>query len=55
MKLTATELKELQVIDRVIAEGEKGETFTNEELAERLIPKIIATFEELEKLDPKKG
>lgn len=53
MKLTATELKELQVIDRVIAEGEKGETFTNEELAERLIPKIIATFEELEKLDPK--
>lgn len=52
MKLTATELKQLHVIDRVIAEGEKGETFSNEELAERLIPEIKATFQELAQQDP---
>lgn len=53
MKLTATELKKLAVIDRIIPEGEKGKTFSNKELAERLIPEIKATFGELEKLNPK--
>src|SRR5699024_1303438 len=32
MKLTAIELKKLDVIDRIILEEEKGKTFSNEEL-----------------------
>lgn len=53
MKLTATELKKLGVIDRIIPEGEKGKTFSNEELAEHLIPEIKAAFQKLEQKDPK--
>lgn len=44
MKLTAYELLELGVIDRVIPEGE----MTNEELAAYLVPEILAAFEQLE-------
>ena len=43
MKLTASELLELEVIDRVIPEGE----MSNEELAAYLIPEIITAFENL--------
>lgn len=48
MKLTAKDLKELEVIDRIIPEGENGEAFTNKELADRLIPEIKATFKTLQ-------
>lgn len=48
MKLTAHELKDLEVIDRVIPEGE----MTNEELANTLIPEIKATLAELAALSP---
>lgn len=43
MKLTAAELLELDVIDRVIPEGE----MSNEELAAYLIPEIITAFANL--------
>lgn len=48
MKLTAKDLKELEVIDRIIPEGENGEAFMNKELADRLIPEIKATFKTLQ-------
>jgi len=51
MKLTAKDLKELEVIDRIIPEGEKGEAFTNKKLANRLIPEIKATFKALQQQD----
>lgn len=44
MKLTARELKELEVIDRIIMEQEDGVELSNEELAARLIPEIKAAF-----------
>jgi acetyl-CoA carboxylase carboxyl transferase subunit alpha len=47
MKLTAKDLKELQVVDRVIAEGDEEGPFTNEELAARLLPEIKTKFKEL--------
>lgn len=53
MKLTATELKKLGVIDRIISEGENGKTFNNEELAKHLIPEIKTAFEKLENQDSK--
>lgn len=48
MKLTATELKDLEVIDRVISEGEMN----NEQLAAYLIPEIKAAFAELKTFTP---
>jgi acetyl-CoA carboxylase carboxyl transferase subunit alpha len=49
MKLTAPELKELEVVDRVIAEGDEEGTYSNEELAQQLLPEIKATFKALQK------
>lgn len=48
MKLTATDLKDLEVIDRIIPEGD----LSNEELAGRLIPEIKDAFSNLLKQSP---
>ena len=48
MKLTATDLKDLEVIDRIIPEGD----LSNEELAGRLIPEIKGAFSNLLKQSP---
>jgi len=48
MKLTAEDLIELKVIERIIPEGE----MSNEELAERLIPEIKATLASLQEIEP---
>ncbi len=50
MKLTASELLELEVIDRIIAEGNEQGEYSIEELAERLVPQIKETLAELEKI-----
>ncbi len=47
MKLTAKELKKMDIIDRIIPEGDGNKEYTNEELAKRLIPEIKQKFEEL--------
>src|SRR5699024_1030854 len=52
MKLTAKELKELEVIDRIIAEGNGEKEYWTDELAARLIPEIKKAFEELSKQTP---
>lgn len=49
MKLTAAELKELEVVDRVIPEADEDGAFTNEELAEHLLPEIKSTLKKLGK------
>lgn len=54
MKLTAKELKELEVIDRIISEGDGKNTYSTEELTARLIPEIKEAFEELLKQTPEK-
>ena len=48
MKLTSADLKELEVIDRIIPEGE----MTNKEQAARLIPEIKDGFADLLKQSP---
>ncbi len=48
MRLTADDLKELEVVDRIIPEGEKS----NEEQAAVLIPEIKAAFAELLEQSP---
>lgn len=48
MRLTARELKELKIVDRVISEGDDGEVYSNHKLAERLIPEIKKAFIELQ-------
>lgn len=53
MKLTAHELKELEIIERIIPETDMHGTFSNEELLERLIPEIKAAFGKLGAMDPK--
>ena len=52
MKLTAPELKELGVIDRIIAEGKHGELYSPAELVNSLLPKIKNTFTKLKKQAP---
>ncbi len=47
MRLTAKELKELEIVDRVIPERNEANIYSNEELAERLIPEIKKILEEL--------
>lgn len=48
MKLTAKELKELEIVDRIIPEGNEDQAYSNEKLAEILIPEIKKTFYKLE-------
>lgn len=53
MKLTAFELKELDIIDRIIPENEeKGEKLSNRDLAHRLAEDIQAAFEEMSQMTP---
>jgi len=54
MKLTADDLKELGVIERIIAEEDAKGEYTNEALAERLIPEIKTTLADLQKIAPEK-
>lgn len=49
MRLTAHELKELEIIDRVIPESDGAKVYSNQELAEQLVPEIIKTLAELQK------
>lgn len=53
MKLTAKDLRSLEVVDRVISEGPEEEPYTNEELAARLLPEIKAKLKELGKIPTK--
>lgn len=48
MRLTARELKDLGVIDRIISEGDENTIYSNEELAEQLIPEIKKTISQLQ-------
>lgn len=48
MRLTAKELKELAIIDRVIPESDGTKVYSNEELAKQLVPEIIKTLTELQ-------
>ena len=48
MRLTAKELKELEIVDRIIPEGLGNITYTNEELAKILVSEIKKTFYILE-------
>lgn len=47
MKLTAKDLYELKVIDRIISEGDGEDEYNNEELGKRLIPEIKKALYEL--------
>lgn len=47
MKLTAPELQELEVIDRIIAEGSEDHPLRNEELSAKLVVEIKAKFRDL--------
>ncbi|MDN6195434.1 MAG: acetyl-CoA carboxylase carboxyl transferase subunit alpha [Atopostipes suicloacalis] len=47
MRLTATELKELAIIDRIIPETKADEKYNNQELAEILTKEIKETFHQL--------
>lgn len=49
MRLTAKELKDLEIIDRVISEGDGTKMYSNEELAAYLIPEIKKTIAQLQK------
>ena len=52
MKLTAPELKELDVIDRIISEEDNKGAYSNQELAGHLIVEIKNTFNQLKKMSP---
>lgn len=48
MRLTAKELKELDIVDRVIPESDGAKVYSNQELAEQLVPEIIKAFADLQ-------
>lgn len=49
MRLTAKELKDLEIVDRIIPESLEDKVYSNEELAEILAREIKKVFHELEK------
>lgn len=48
MRLTAKELKGLEIVDRVIPEGDGENLYSNQELAERLVPEIKKALVDLQ-------
>lgn len=49
MKLTAAELKEMEIVDRIIPETEEGKAYSKEELLTNLVPTIKKTLQRLAK------
>ena len=53
MRLTASELKALEIIDHIIPEkDENGQDLSNQELAQRLGKKIQKAFVEMSQMSP---
>lgn len=52
MKLTAPDLKELGVIEQIIAEEDENGILSNDELANKLVTEIKQTFADLQAQDP---
>ncbi len=48
MRLTARELRELEIVDRVVPESENGKEYTKQQLAEQLVLDIKKTLVELQ-------